>query len=68
MFQESFEKFRQVVLEDLSLQKELRELSEREEFVRHVVELGAARGFEFTAENVKEAMRENRRVWVERWI
>ncbi|HEY0426268.1 MAG TPA: Nif11-like leader peptide family natural product precursor [Pyrinomonadaceae bacterium] len=68
MSQENFEKFRQIVLEDLPLQESLRGFTERDEFVARVVETGAARGIEFTAEDVWEAMRENRRVWIERWI
>ena len=68
MSQEHFEQFRKIVLEDLSLQAHLREATERDEFVRRTVEAGAGRGLEFSAEDVESAMRESRRVWIERWI
>jgi len=68
MSQESFEQFRNVVLEDLSLQERLRVFTERDEFIASVVESGAERGFQFTAEDVSEAMNANRRGWIERWI
>lgn len=68
MPQEDLEKFRRMVLEDLSLQARLRKFAGREEFAAGVVEAGAACGFEFTAEDVKDAMRANRRDWIERWI
>lgn len=68
MSQEQFEQFRNVVLEDLSLQKQLRAFTKRDMFVAHVVKLGAERGFQFTAEDVEEAMNTNQRDWIERWI
>jgi predicted ribosomally synthesized peptide with nif11-like leader len=68
MSQENFERFRQIVLEDLSLQERLRAIEEREPFVSRVVEMGAECGIEFTAEDVREAIRANRRAWIERWI
>jgi hypothetical protein len=68
MSQESFEQFRNVVLEDLSLQERLRVFTERDEFIARVVESGAERGFQFTAEEVMEAMNASRRGWIERWI
>lgn len=68
MSQESFEQFRDLVLEDLSLQEKLRGFVERDVFVLRVVEAGAALGFEFTVEDVREAMNANRRAWIERWI
>ena len=67
MPQNAFEQFRGLVLEDVSLQVELRDLS-GDEFVTRVVELGAAEGFEFAADDVLAAMRENKRLWIERWI
>ncbi|MGC2236230.1 MAG: Nif11-like leader peptide family natural product precursor [Pyrinomonadaceae bacterium] len=68
MSQENFEQFRNVVLEDLSLQKQLRAFTKRDIFIARVVKLGAERGFQFTAEDVEEAMNANRRDWIERWI
>jgi predicted ribosomally synthesized peptide with nif11-like leader len=65
---EQFEQFRNIVLEDLSLQKQLRAFIGREEFIVRVIESGAERGFQFTAENVMEAMNASRRAWIERWV
>lgn len=68
MSQKQFEQFRKCVLEDLSLQKKLRAFTSRDRFVDRVVKLGAERGFQFTEEDVREAMRACRRDWMERWI
>lgn len=68
MSQENFEQFRNIVLEDLSLQKQLRAFTREDRFIVRVVKLGAERGFQFTYEDVKEAMRASRRAWIERWI
>jgi predicted ribosomally synthesized peptide with nif11-like leader len=68
MSQEQFEQFRNIVLEDLSLQEKLRAFTGRDEFISCVVDAGAEFGFQFTAEDVAEAMRANRRAWIERWI
>ena len=65
---EDFEKLRQIVLQDFSLQKELREIAEREMFISRIVEIGSERGLHFGEKEVSEALRENRRVWIERWI
>jgi EAL domain-containing protein (putative c-di-GMP-specific phosphodiesterase class I) len=68
MSEENFERFRQIVLRDLSLQQRLREIAERPAFVQKIVELSAEYGCRVTAEDVEEAMRRNRRAWIERWI
>ena len=68
MSSENFDKLRQIVLSDAALQKELREISEHETFIRRVVEIGARHHLQFGDAEVLEAMRENRRVWIERWI
>ncbi|HEX9960431.1 MAG TPA: Nif11-like leader peptide family natural product precursor, partial [Pyrinomonadaceae bacterium] len=68
MSEENFERFRQIVLRDLSLQERLREIVERPAFVQKIVELGAEFGCEITTGDVEEAMRRNRRAWIERWI
>ena len=68
MSQEQFEQFRNVVLEDLTLQRELQSFTGRDEFIARAVEAGAALGFEFTADEVTEAINAARRAWIERWI
>jgi predicted ribosomally synthesized peptide with nif11-like leader len=68
MSQTDFEQFRQAVLEDISLQKQLRNITRRHTFTARAVKLGAERGFQFTEEEVYEALGEWRRLWIERWI
>ncbi|HEX8249284.1 MAG TPA: Nif11-like leader peptide family natural product precursor [Pyrinomonadaceae bacterium] len=68
MSEENFERFRRLVLRDLSFQERLREITDRPVFIRKVVELSAECGYEITPQDVEEAMRRNRRAWLERWI
>lgn len=68
MLENSFEKFRELVLRDATLQEMLREPIRDDVFIEAVVRLGGERGFGFTADDVREAMRVNRRAWLERWI
>ncbi|WIG97765.1 Nif11-like leader peptide family natural product precursor [Myxococcus sp. SDU36] len=65
---EAFERFRLRVLEDVTLQDALRETSDTAAFMSRAIELGAAHGYYFTAEDLHEALRAARRVWRERWI
>jgi hypothetical protein len=62
MSENKFEEFRQLVLLEESLQKELRGLTDRKEFVNRMVELGAAHGYQFTAQDVEEALRGAHRI------
>lgn len=68
MSKRDFEQFRRSVLEDPSLQKQLRNITRRHIFTARVVKLGVERGFQFTVEEVYEALGEARRLWNERWI
>ncbi|HEV2707624.1 MAG TPA: aspartyl/asparaginyl beta-hydroxylase domain-containing protein [Pyrinomonadaceae bacterium] len=65
---ESFERFRQTVLQDETLQESLRETSDVKTFVTQVVRLGHDLGHHFTAADVEEALRASRRAWLERWL
>ena len=65
---EELERFRQLVLTDLSLQRRLRETADRESFVRLVVGTGRDRGFRFTAQDAEAALQAARQAWVEKWI
>jgi hypothetical protein len=65
---ESFEQFREIVLQDLALQERLRATTDHGSFVDLVVRVGEEQGCRFTPEDVEEAMRANRRAWLERWI
>ena len=64
----ALEQFCGEVLLDPSLQEKLRDLGSTPDFIRRVVETGASRGFEFSADDVREAIRAGHRAWLERWI
>ena len=68
MSRESFEQFRQLVLQDISLQERLRETPDRESFLTLVVQLGEELGHDFTVEDVEAAMRESQMAWQLRWV
>jgi hypothetical protein len=68
MPRKSLEQFRLLVLEDATLQQRLRETPDRETFILLMIESGAERGFDFTAEEVREALDAGRRAWLERWV
>ncbi|HEX4263155.1 MAG TPA: Nif11-like leader peptide family natural product precursor [Verrucomicrobiae bacterium] len=68
MLENSFEKFRELVLRDLALQETLREPTRDDALIEMVVRIGVERGFGFTADEVRDAMRTSRRAWLERWI
>ena len=65
---EDLEKLRAIVFQDEVLQKDLRTISDRDEFVDRVLEIGKNRDLDFTEEDVLQAMNEQRRAWIERWI
>jgi len=68
MSKENLNQFCLLVLSDLNLQNQLKDLTEREDFIAHVIKLGAKSGFEILREDVELQLRENRRLWHERWI
>ena len=65
---EDLEKLRAIVFHDETLQKDLQVISDREEFIARVLEIGKERDLNFTEEDVLQAMNEQRRAWIERWI
>lgn len=65
---QDLEQFCREVLLDPSLQGEVRGLGSSDDFIERVVGLGAERGFEFSAADVKDAMRAGYSVWLVRWI
>lgn len=67
MSHESLDQFRQLVLQDRALQEQLRDLTDQEAFVALLVQLGAERGFAFSAEEVLAALSAGRRAWLMRW-
>lgn len=68
MTQASFEAFRNRVLAEPVLQEELRDIPERAIFTERILALGQAHGYEFTADDVTNALQASRRAWIERWI
>lgn len=65
---EAFAAFRASVLQDTVLEARLRSETSPAAFVARTVALGAERGFRFDAEDVRAAMAQGQRVWVEQWI
>jgi len=68
MSQQNLERFRNLVLTDPGLQEQLREPGDGDDFLALVLQLGQARGFDFTEADVTAAMQVGRRTWIERWI
>lgn len=66
MPEKGFEEFRELVLSDDSLQRELRNLTDRNEFIKSVIRLGEERGYKFTSAYLESEMRKGRRVSTER--
>jgi aspartyl/asparaginyl beta-hydroxylase (cupin superfamily) len=62
------QRFRQIVLTDLNLQRRLRETADRESFTRLVVSIGQQGGYLFTAADVENAIEAARKTWLERWV
>jgi hypothetical protein len=65
---ENLERFRQLVLADRGLHEQLRQTADLDVFVALAVRLGSERGCVFTEQEVRDAVRECRRAWLERWI
>ena len=68
MSQESFDRFRELVLENPALQETLRGAPDQETFLTLVLQLGREQGYQFSAETVLAALAANRRAWLERWL
>ena len=65
---EALERFRSLVFDEVDLQEQLRQVTDKDLFIDLVVRVGEERGFSFNAEDVKDALRANRRAWIERWV
>ncbi|MEP6901060.1 MAG: hypothetical protein ABJA66_04875 [Actinomycetota bacterium] len=68
MAQADFEQFKQLVLQDFSLQEQLRVFTERGTLFTKVIEISGKYGFQITTEDIEEVWRTNSRLWIERWI
>jgi hypothetical protein len=62
---QSFERFRRVVLEDRALQARLRQAPEFDDFLARVIELD---GHRLTRDDVRRAVHDSRRAWLQRWF
>lgn len=65
---EDFERFRQRVLEDVSLQEALRARMDVPAFLALATRMGAEHGCHFTAEELRDLMRDARRSWLGDWV
>jgi hypothetical protein len=65
---EALEQFHTIVLNDRSLQKQLGDLTDIDEFTKRVIELGLECGCEFSPAEIEDKINANRRRWIERWI
>jgi len=65
---DQFEDFREYVLSSRTLQERLDAEEDVRKFVPLVVRLGAEHGYVFADADVAQALSENRRTWMERWI
>jgi hypothetical protein len=68
MSRENLREFCLLVLRDPQLQNEFKNLTDRDEFIRKLLIAAANSGFEISREEVELKMRENRKLWLERWI
>jgi len=66
--QEGFAAFRERVLGDEALQRQLRAIADAGEFAAKAVALGAAHGFRFGDEDVRAAMTRGRQAWYSQWV
>ena len=67
MSQASLEQFRERVLHEPALQAQLRATPDKPAFIAQMLQLGAERGYEFTAAEIEAALAEARRSWARRW-
>ncbi len=63
-----FAQFRELVMRDAALQKELREIADEEALSARVTAAGRERGFAISGEDLEGAVRANARAWIERWL
>lgn len=62
------DRFRVAVLGDLTLQRRLQQTSDRQSFIRLVIEIAHKSGYSFAAADVERAMQQAQIAWLQRWI
>lgn len=65
---QEFDRFRLEVLADARMAEGLRHAAGPEALVARTAELGQARGYRFTRDDVSAALSDSRRTWFERWV
>ena len=65
---QNWERFGELVLAESGLHDQLRATDNQEAFIALAVRLGAEHGCVFTAPMVAVVVREQRRLWQERWL
>jgi hypothetical protein len=68
MSRESFEQFRALVIEDPDLQTRLSGFESIQKFEDAVLQAAVEREFDFTRQELQQALREARHSWIARWI
>lgn len=64
----SWERFRQLVVDDFQLQQHLRTFSDQQLLFTEILRLSAERGIELSAADLVLALQNSRRAWLERWL
>ena len=62
------DRFRDVVLANEDLQRQLRETPDKETFLEVMMNLGRECGYNFSIADIESALGQARRTWIERWI
>jgi hypothetical protein len=65
---EALDCLREAVVDDDHLRSQLLSARDRVGFIAKVVEIAQSRGFELSADEVSEALRDERRQRYERWV
>ena len=65
MSRKLFDEFRNLVLSDKKLQEELRDITDRSQFIERVISLSRERGIDLDASDVDAALRIGRSDWNE---
>jgi len=68
MTKKGLDEFCLLILNNPELQSELKNVKDVFDFTQRAVEMGEKLGFTFSINDVENRMRENRRLWHERWI
>ena len=68
VFENSFDRFRNRVLENPLLQAELKDFEDWESFTAAAIATGRRCGYEFTENDIRLAAQAAHRRWLERWL